>query len=56
MTWIVFACNCGCGFAIPKLEVPEDPSCPNCGSEWNVDATGECIRDPEIEPYREDPA
>ncbi|QOT13698.1 hypothetical protein JNUCC32_31360 (plasmid) [Paenibacillus sp. JNUCC32] len=50
MTWIVFACDCGCGFAIPKFEVPEDVSCPSCGSEWDVDETGEGIIDPNIVP------
>lgn len=50
MTWIVFSCECGCGFAIPKFEVPEDVSCPSCGSEWDVDETGECIIDPDIVP------
>lgn len=54
MIWITFRCDCGCPFAIPKVDVPDEPSCPNCGTEYGVDATGECINDPEIEPLRGD--
>lgn len=48
MKYICYVCECGCHFAIESLTNPSDPGCPNCGSEWTVDATGECMIDPKI--------
>ncbi len=53
MTWILFVCECGCGFAIPKLDIPEDVSCPACGDDYGVTETGECIKDAHVVPYRD---
>lgn len=51
MTYICFSCECGCGFAIPTLDIPDDDvSCPACGRDWSTTETGECIVDPKIQP------